>query len=69
VDELIMKGRAMKDSDERKAIYEEIQKDVREQAPWIFLLNGEQVVGASKNLKGFEPSAFGYHVLYNVSFE
>jgi len=69
VDELILQGRAMKDSDERKAVYEEIQKEVVAQAPWIFMTNGEQVVGASKNVKGFVPSPFGYHILYNISFE
>lgn len=69
VDQLIMKGRTMKDSDERKAVYTEIQKEVVAQAPWIFLSNGEQVVGASKSVKGFKPSPFGYHVLYNISFK
>lgn len=69
VDELIMKGRTMKDSPERESVYKEIQKEVKDQAPWIFLSNGEQVVGASKNVKGFKPSPFGYHVLYNISFE
>lgn len=69
VDKLIMDGRVMKNSAEREAVYKEIQKVVKEQAPWVFLSNGEQVVGASKNVKGFTPSPFGYHVLYNVKFE
>lgn len=69
VDELIMKGRVMKNSPEREAVYTEIQKEVKAQSPWVFLSNGEQVVGATKNIKGFVPSPFGYHVLYNVSFE
>lgn len=69
VDELIMQGRTMKDSPERENVYKEIQREVKDQAPWIFLANGEQVVGASKNIKGFKPSPFGYHVLYNISFE
>lgn len=69
LDELIMKGRTMKDSDERKQVYTDIQKEIIDQVPWIFLNNGEQVVGASKNIKGFKPSPFGYHVLYNISFE
>lgn len=68
-DELIMKGRVMKNSPEREAVYKELQQEVKAQSPWVFLLNGEQVVGASKSVKGFVPSPFGYHVLYNVSFE
>lgn len=59
----------MKDSDERQAVYYDIQKEIIAQAPWVFLTNGEQVVGASKSVKGFKPSPFGYHVLYNVTFE
>ncbi|MBM7872205.1 peptide/nickel transport system substrate-binding protein [Clostridium pascui] len=69
VDELIMKGRVMKDSPEREEVYKEIQKEVKDQAPWVFLSNGEQVVGTSKNVKGFVASPFGYHILYNVSFQ
>lgn len=69
VDELIMKGREMKDSDERQAVYYELQKTVKDEAPWIFLTNGEAVVGARKDVKGFEPSPIGYHVLYDVYFE
>jgi len=69
VDELIVKGRTMKDSDERKEVYTEIQKEIIAQAPWVFLSNGEQVVGASKSVTGFKPSPFGYHVLYNISYK
>lgn len=69
VDELIMKGRVMKDSPEREEVYKEIQKEVKAQAPWVFLSNGEQVVGTSNNVKGFVPSPFGYHILYKVSFQ
>lgn len=68
-DELIIKGRTIKNSPERQAVYYELQKEIVAQAPWVFLTNGEQVVGASKNIKGFKPSPFGYHVLYNVSFQ
>lgn len=69
VDELIMQGRVMKNSPEREAVYKELQKEVKNQSPWVFLSNGEQVVGTTKAVKGFVASPFGYHVLYNVSFE
>lgn len=68
-DELIMEGRVMENSPEREEVYKELQKLVKDEAPWVFLLNGEQVIGASKNVKGLVPSPFGYHVLYNVYFE
>ncbi|MDO4519354.1 MAG: ABC transporter substrate-binding protein [Eubacteriales bacterium] len=69
IDELLEKGRAMEDSDEREAVYVEIQRAIMEQAPWLFFNNAEAVVGAKANLKGFEPTAFGYHSLYNIYFE
>ncbi|QEK12949.1 glutathione ABC transporter substrate-binding protein [Crassaminicella thermophila] len=69
VDELIEKGRLLEDSKERQEVYYEIQKLIREKSPWVFLNNGEQVVGVRKNVKGFTPSPFGYHKLYNVYFE
>ena len=69
VDELLMKGRQMDDSDARKKIYFDLQDMIKADAPWIFLNNGEQVVGVRKNIAGFQPSPLGYHVLYNIKFE
>jgi peptide/nickel transport system substrate-binding protein len=68
-DKLILQGKTMKDSDARKQVYIQLQQEIVKQAPWVFLFNGEQVVGASKKVKGFTPSPLGYHILYNVSFE
>jgi peptide/nickel transport system substrate-binding protein len=69
IDELIEQGRVLEDSDERKEVYYEAQQLIKEKAPWVFLNNGEQVVGVKSNIQGFTPSPFGYHVLYNVTFE
>ena len=69
VDELLEKGRSMPDSDDREAVYKELQEEIVAEAPWVFLNNGEVVVGAKANMKGFEPTAFGYHPLYNIYFE
>ena len=69
IDDMIMKGRTMKDGADRKALYYALQKRIVEQAPWVFLMNGEQVVGAAKNVKGFKPSVFGYHYKAGVYFE
>lgn len=68
-DELINKARTMKDGPERKQMYFAIQNRIVEQAPWVFLMNGEQVVGASKSVQGFKPSPFGYHPKANVYFK
>ena len=69
VDELLEKGRSMPDSEDREAVYKELQEELAAEAPWVFLNNGEVVVGAKANMKGFEPTAYGYHPLYNIYFE
>ena len=69
VDELLEKGRSMPDSEDREAVYKELQEEIAAEAPWVFLNNGEVVVGAKANMKGFEPTAYGYHPLYNIYFE
>ncbi|WP_291565053.1 MULTISPECIES: ABC transporter substrate-binding protein [unclassified Clostridium] len=69
VDELLSKGATMLDSPEREAAYKEVQKILVEKAPAVFMENGEQVVGTTKQVTGFKTSPVGYHVLYNVKFE
>lgn len=69
VDELMEKGRTTPDSDEREQIYKDIQTAINEDAPWIYLNNGEVVVGAKANMTGFEPTPYGYHTLYNITFK
>jgi len=69
VDGLIEQGRQMPDSEARQTLYYELQDMINADAPWIYLNAGEQVVGTKKTIKGFVPSPFGYHVLYNVSFD
>ena len=69
VDELMEKGRTTPDSDEREQIYKDIQTAINEDAPWIYLNNGEVVVGAKANMTGFEPTPYGYHTLYYITFK
>ncbi|GAU78929.1 ABC transporter substrate-binding protein [Fusibacter sp. 3D3] len=69
VDALLEEGRKLADSKERQAIYEELQTIIREEAPWIVMENSETVVGVRSNIEGFDPSPFGYHVLYNVTIK
>jgi peptide/nickel transport system substrate-binding protein len=69
VDQLLMQGRQMEDSDARKQVYFELQDIIKADAPWVFLNNQEQVVAVRKNIAGFQPSPLGYHALYNIKFE
>jgi peptide/nickel transport system substrate-binding protein len=69
VDKLIEDGRRAPDGPEREKIYQELQWKLYDLLPWVFLQNGEQLVGAQKNVKGFTPDPGGYHVLYRTYFE
>ncbi len=69
VDKLLDRGRVMQDGDERRDVYYRIQDILRERGPWVFLLNDEVVVGTQAYVKGFVPSPFGFHPLYNITFD
>lgn len=69
VDDLLEEGRQLADSPERQAVYEELQSIIRTEAPWIVMNNGEIVVGVRSNIENFNPSPFGYHILYNVNIK
>ena len=69
VDELLDEGRRMADSEEREQVYLELQELLVEQAPWIPLYSGKQLVGTRKDVVGFEPSITGIHSFVNVSFK
>lgn len=69
VDALIIKAKTMDDGDAKKQAYQEIQQIIMADIPYLPLLNGEQVIGAKKNIKGFKASPGAVHNLFNVSFE
>ncbi len=60
VDELILAGRATFDRTKRKAAYEEIQKIVAEELPYLSLYHLDNVAVMDKRFEGFElhPSGF-----------
>ncbi|MBU5678248.1 glutathione ABC transporter substrate-binding protein [Alkaliphilus sp. MSJ-5] len=69
VDELLDKARKSADQAEREKAYLEVQEVVRDDAPWIFLNNGENVDGLRSNVKGFVQHPAGHHRLGSVYFE
>jgi peptide/nickel transport system substrate-binding protein len=69
IDAMIEEGKVLPDGPERAELYKTLQRDICNKAPWVFLLNDEQICGLRKNVHGFEPSPRGYHELYNVYFE
>ncbi len=54
VDELLRKGRTTIDEKERIPLYREAQKIVSEDAPWIIVDHGKQVIVHRKRVQGFK---------------
>jgi len=54
VDELLRKGRTTIDDKERIPLYREAQKIVTDDAPWIFVDHGKQVIVYRKRVQGFK---------------
>lgn len=52
VDALLDKGMKTINPDERKKTYNDALKIIKEQAPWIFVLDNKQLTGVRKNVEG-----------------
>jgi peptide/nickel transport system substrate-binding protein len=59
LDAKIEKGRQIYDQEQRKAIYDDIQKQIVENAHGIFFTHNSNNVGMSKRLRGFTPYGDG----------
>ena len=68
VDELLDFARSTKDADARLEAYAEIQEIIVEEAPWIFLVTGETLVGTRADVEGFVINPNGHHRFVNVHF-
>jgi peptide/nickel transport system substrate-binding protein len=60
VDALIEQARASTDRKQRAALYRQLQRLVREEAPWVFIASWRQNAVSSRRLQGFslQPSFF-----------
>lgn len=66
VDELLDAAKAETDPDKRVELYGEAQEIITEEAPWIFVQSGEDVIAASKNVTGFKNNPTGSYFLSGV---
>jgi peptide/nickel transport system substrate-binding protein len=57
VDELLNEGRALADHEERKAVYQELEKIIAEQAPLIFIGTRVGYFATTTGVEGFAPTA------------
>ena len=69
VDELLTDARYNSDQAVREANYKEAQVYINEEAPWLFLQDGENLTGISKRVKGFRHHPTATHFLSQVSLE
>lgn len=68
VDQLLEDARREADPDKRNAIYDEVSQILIEDAPMLFLLYTEFLVGVSNQITGLEVDEGGYYLLENVQF-
>ena len=66
VDELIKQGETTPDTDERRAIYDEAQAIVYEEAPALFLILPEEAEAATERVQNFDPASDSRVNLHDV---
>lgn len=59
VEELCAQGAATFDTEQRKAIYQEVQQIIAAEAPYIFLYYQKAWSGQNKRIQGIEPQTLG----------
>ncbi|MCO5216777.1 MAG: ABC transporter substrate-binding protein [Thermomicrobiales bacterium] len=57
IDDLLQQGRELSDHDARRAVYQEAEKLIAEQAPLIFIATRTAHFATSSNVSGFAPSS------------
>ncbi|WP_228548343.1 ABC transporter substrate-binding protein [Sporosarcina obsidiansis] len=69
VDQLITEGRKTVDEEKRKQIYEQLQYELAEDPPFIYIAYMDAVYGMNKNITGVKERTLGHHgsgFLWNV---
>jgi len=69
VDALLDAARSERNEEARRQLYYEVQEIIVEDAPWVFLKNGEIVIGTRNNVRGFRANPSGHHRFSAVYFE
>lgn len=68
VDKLLKEGKETTDQEKRLEAYQKAQELIMQDAPWIFLQEGENLTAARKNIQGLVSSPSGRYQLNKVSF-
>lgn len=67
VDELLTAAKTETDPAVRKTLYAEAQEIINDDAPWIFVQSGEDVIAASAGVEGFKNNPTGSYFLSKVT--
>jgi len=69
VDRLLDLAREETDADVRLQLYTEAQEIIREEAPWVFLWEGEDAYVIHNSVSGFDTHPGGHHGLWTVTID
>jgi peptide/nickel transport system substrate-binding protein len=69
LDALLEAGRSETDTVRRAAIYAEVQQIIRDEAPWVFLWQGEAHAAVNPRMRGFTLNPAEHHAYTGVWFE
>lgn len=67
LDKLIVAARTTRDEATRKQLYAQAMQIVMDDAPWVPLLNPEEIYGVSSRVQGWKPSPIGRFNVADVS--
>ncbi len=67
VDRLIEEAESTLDDDERRAIYQELNQLLHDDAAWVFMWNPEDIYATGNDIVGFEPDGVGFFYLKDLS--
>jgi len=69
LDDLLERGRSELDDNARLAIYREALEIIRDESPWIFINQGEELHAASPDLRGFIVNPGGHQNFSRIWFD
>ena len=55
------------DLEERRAIYQELNQVLHDDAPWVYMWNPEDIYGIVDDVSGFAPNGVGYFYIKDLS--
>jgi peptide/nickel transport system substrate-binding protein len=67
VDALIEQASVTLDEGERAALYQQLNQLLRDDAPWVYMWNPEDIYGTVPSLAGFAPNGVGYFYVKDLS--